>query len=218
MAECDYCGGSFDEEDALLEHMRDEHEGELGRIDQRRVADLEGEEPEVPTGPIAIMVIIFTAAAVVAFVVFGGAGGGEPQGQAAIPAPEQTPGDRASDEHGTIEMTVLGEDVDFSRSEYQVGSTDDPNFHFENGNGRIWHDHADGVTLQYAMWTLDIGVTEDTVVYQGTTYRDNATYNVSVRVNGEPVDPTSYVLEGAAQADADQGDHVRIVVEETDGN
>ena len=53
MAECDYCSESFDGEEALLEHMRDEHEGELGRIDQRRVADLEGEETEVPTGPIA---------------------------------------------------------------------------------------------------------------------------------------------------------------------
>jgi hypothetical protein len=216
MAECDYCGDAFDEEEALLEHMRDEHEGELGRIDQRRVADLEGEETEVPTGPIAILVIIFTAAAVVAFVVFGGGGGG---GSAAdIPAPEQTPAGEAH-EHGVMEMTVLGEEVDFSRSEYQVGSTGDPNFHFENGNGRIWHGHANGVTLQYALWTLDIGAPgPDTLIFEGTTYSDGDGYNVSYRVNGEPVDPTSYVLEGGSAETPEEGDHVRIVVEETDGN
>lgn len=76
MAECDYCGDRFDDEDALLAHMGEEHEGELGRIDQRRVADLEGESRELPTGPIAIALIVFVSAAVVAFVVFSGPNGG----------------------------------------------------------------------------------------------------------------------------------------------
>lgn len=212
MAECDYCGEQFDDEEALLEHMGAEHEGELGRIDQRRVGDLDGGDGEIPTGPIALGLIIFVSAAVVAFIVFGGGGGGNGS-EAAIPTPAQAPSGETH-AHGTIEMVVLGETVDFSRSEYQVGSTQNPHFHFENGNGRIWHAHSNGVTLQYGMWTLGIGVTEDTVIYEGTTYRDNETYNVSVRVNGEPVDPTSYVLEGTSMDNVEQGDHVRIVVAE----
>jgi hypothetical protein len=82
MPECDYCGERFDGEDALLEHMGDEHEGELGRIDRRRVAELEGDDRDVPAGPIAIALIVFISAAVVAYVVFGAGGGGNGGGQA----------------------------------------------------------------------------------------------------------------------------------------
>jgi hypothetical protein len=215
MAECDYCGEGFDDEDALLDHMADEHEGELGRIDQRRVGDRGDDGGGVPTGPIALGLIIFVSAAVVAFVVFGGPGG-DGGDAAEIPDPEQVPTGETH-EHGTMEMVVLGEQVDFSQQKYQVGSTGNPNFHFENGDGRVWHAHANGVTVQYAMWTLDIGVTEDEVIYNGTTYRDAEGYNVSVTVNGESVDPTTYTLEGASEQDPEAGDHVRIVVEQTDG-
>ncbi|MDS0260044.1 DUF3105 domain-containing protein [Haloarcula sp. S1CR25-12] len=37
MVDCDYCGASFDGEEAYLDHLADSHEGELGAIDQRRV-------------------------------------------------------------------------------------------------------------------------------------------------------------------------------------
>ena len=37
MTECDYCGESFDSEDAYLNHLQAEHRDELGRIDQKRV-------------------------------------------------------------------------------------------------------------------------------------------------------------------------------------
>jgi hypothetical protein len=212
MAGCDYCGETFDEEDALLVHMRDEHEGELGRIDRRRVSDLDDGASEVPTGPLAIAFIIFVSAAVVAFVVFGGGGNGS-SGNGSIPTPERTPTGSVH-EHGTMEMVVLGDQVDFSELKYQVSSTGNPNFHFENGNGRVWHAHAEGITIQYALWTLDIGVpAPDTVIFDGTTYSDGDEYNVSVTANGEPVDPTTYTLEGAGAQNPDQGDHVRIVVE-----
>lgn len=100
MPECDYCGESFSAEHDLLAHMRDEHEGELGRIDRRRVADLEGDDTDLPTGPIAIALIVFVSAAVVAFVVFSNPGGGNagratpidtgatPEGIEAEPLPE----------------------------------------------------------------------------------------------------------------------------------
>jgi len=210
MAECDYCGEGFDEEAALLEHMRDAHEGELGRIDRRRVAALDDGGGDVPTGPIAIGLVIFVSAAVVAFVIFGGGGGGGAPTEGSIPAPERTPTGGAAHEHGFMDVVVLGDGVDFSQRQYQV---QDDAFHFENGNGRVWHAHAEGVTVQYALWTLGIGVPDqDTVVFGGTTYNESAGYEVNVTVDGESVDPTSHVLEGASDSNPGQGDHVRVVV------
>lgn len=85
MAECDYCEEAFDDEEALLDHMADVHEGELGRIDRRRVADHTGDGGgELPTGPIAIVLIVFVSAAVVAFVIFGGPSDG---GNESLPSP-----------------------------------------------------------------------------------------------------------------------------------
>lgn len=48
----------------------------------------------------------------------------------------------------------------------------------------------------------------ETVTYRGTTYRDsNPGTTVTVEVNGEPVNPRTYVLE--------EGDRVQISVETT---
>jgi hypothetical protein len=117
-----------------------------------------------------------------------------------------------------MEMVVLEEEVDFSQDRYQIAAD---RFHFENRNGDIWHTHATGVTLQWAMGTLpDIEVTETSVTYQGTTYADSdPSYDVVVEVNGEPVDPAAHVLDGVSDANlAQQGDAVRIVVQEADGS
>lgn len=112
--------------------------------------------------------------------------------------------------HGDIEFVVNGSEVDFSQSKYQNASHQE-HFHFENGDADPWHAHSWAVTLEYGMDTLQgINVSEDSVTYNGTTYEasDPGT-NVTVEVNGEPVDPEEYVLK--------DGDSVRIVVEtETD--
>lgn len=107
--------------------------------------------------------------------------------------------------HGSITVTIAGERIDFSRDTYQL---QDNYFHFEHGNGDRWHVHGKDVTLQYAMDTLNIHVTNETVTYQGTTYRDsNPGTTVTVEVNGEPVNPRTYVLQ--------DGDRVQINVETT---
>lgn len=202
MPECSYCEAAFDDEDALLAHMREDHEGELSAIDRRRVADRGGEGEGFPTGPaILVGVVLFALAVVVYVVVFlGGGGGGDGE-----PGPFQS-----AHEHGTIEMRVLGEEVDFSRDRYQLEAD---RFHFEGNDGRYWHTHATDVTLAWAMDTLGVGLTEDTVTFEGTTYRDDdPDTEVIVEVNGEPVDPESYVLSGTPEPRPDAGDHVRIVV------
>ncbi|PSQ15149.1 hypothetical protein BRD00_15480 [Halobacteriales archaeon QS_8_69_26] len=77
MHECDYCDAEFDDEDAYLDHLGDEHEGELGLIDRRRV---EGKDDEggIAAGPIVIALVLGISIAGVlgATYLFSGGGGG----------------------------------------------------------------------------------------------------------------------------------------------
>jgi sulfur carrier protein ThiS len=196
MEECDYCGESFEGEKAYVKHLRTEHVDELGPIDRRRVgADDEGGS-DLPVGPLALALVIGATVAIVAYVTFFAGGGGTASGSVG-PA-------GSAHYHGSMEVVVLGERVDFSRSEYQLR---DDRFHFEAGDGTQWHAHATGVTLDYAMESLGFDVTRTSFTYQGTTYRDSSEeYTVRVTVNGDRVTPEEYVLQ--------EGDRVRVVVEE----
>ena len=204
MPDCDYCGESFGSERGRDKHLKAEHADELGPIDRRRL-DMEGDDESVlsgAAGPIALGVIILFAAAVIGFLVFS-------PGQS--PEPHNLGGYHG---HGTINMTVLGESPDFSRDRYQV---QDRFFHFENRNGRIWHVHGEGVTLEYGMNTIDIGVTDDSVTYNGTTYEDSdPQYDVEVTVSGRNVNPSTYVLEGEGRTpvagETSSDGHIRIIV------
>lgn len=44
MVECEYCGAAFEDEEAHLEHLGEEHAEELGAIDRRRVESATNEE------------------------------------------------------------------------------------------------------------------------------------------------------------------------------
>lgn len=213
MPDCDYCGATFDEEDAYLAHLREEHGDELGPIDRRRVDEAD-EADGIPLGPLALGGVVVVAAAVVAYVVFvaGGAGDGGGSGDGGtvngieVAQTPTGPAFQGVHYHGTITMTVTGDRVDFSRQRYQLQADA---FHFENPEGTVpyrWHAHAPGITLEYAMATLGIHVTDDSVTFAGTTYTDGEGYRVVVAVDDEDVDPAEYVLK--------EGDRVRIVVEQ----
>lgn len=192
MPDCGYCDESFDDEAAYRDHLRAAHADELGPIDQRRVVTDDG--GGLPTGPLAIGAILIVAAAVVGYVVFlpGDGNGAGPHDLGSVHY------------HGTIEVVVDGERIDFSQSRYQLQADA---FHFEGGDGTRWHVHAQDVTLAWAMESLGIGVTQETVTFGGTTYDDaDPDTSVSVTVNGNPVTPSTYVLK--------QGDTIRIVVEQ----
>lgn len=108
--------------------------------------------------------------------------------------------------HGGMEFVVDGEQVDFEGDRYQ---TNDRYFHFEDGDGSLWHAHSYSITLQYALSSLDgIDVDADgsTVTFDGTTYRAGESgTTITVEVNGEPVEPGEYYLK--------DGDEVRVVVD-----
>lgn len=215
MADCDYCGDSFEDEQTYLEHLAATHEGELGAIDKRRVAEAvdTGDDGGLPTGPLVLGGVLLFAAAVVAYVLVGVNGGG---GSGVVNGfdVDQTPGQVSQGEHGhgLINVTIAGEELDFSRAEFQR-PRQFAAFHFEGGDGRVWHKHASGVTLEYAMATLGIGVSEGTVTYNGTTYSDSDDgTTVTVAVGGESVTPSTYELAGASDRSPEDGDFIEIVV------
>lgn len=201
MPECEYCSESFDDDTAYATHLEAEHYDQLGPIDKRRIGEGTDEGGSgLPFGLIAGAAMLLIAVVAVGAVVFLQSGGDTP---AAAEGQQQPTNVGSVHYHGSIEMVVDGQQVDFSQREYQLQS--DP-FHFENGEGDRWHGHAEGVTLGYAMGTLGIEVTESTVTYQGTTYRDSDSgTSVTVTVNGDSVTPSEYVLQ--------EGDDIRIIVE-----
>jgi hypothetical protein len=187
MPDCSYCGESFASEDAYLSHLESVHKGELGPIDRRRIGG-EGKESRGLRSVLLAAVVVIPIVAVVYVLFFAGG----------------APADGPVHEHGTINGTEL----DFSQPAFQ-NPREYPAFHFEDGT-EVWHVHERGVTLQYAMSTLGITVTEDSVRYDGETYAgENAT--VVVEVDGEPVDPGEYVLDGVRAEDGEGGDYIRIV-------
>jgi len=201
MPDCRYCDRTLEDEDAYSRHLADEHADELGPIDRRRIQSGEDGGFDVDVAPLALIAVLGVAAAIVAYVVFLSGSGSSAPGIDAGTTPH---GVGSVHYHGTIEMTVDGERVDFTRTEYKH-PRENPAFHFEGRDDPRWHVHARDVTLEYAMATLGIGVTTDSVTFQGTTYRDSAAdTTVVVEVNGKSVTPSEYVLK--------QGDSIRIVV------
>lgn len=200
--ECGHCGRQFDDEEAYLRHLRDQHGDDLGPIEQRRVASMGDESGGRDAAVYLGIVGAFAIGGLLAYLLFFSGGGAGGDGAAG----EEGPYDVGSVHyHGTIAVTIGGQELDFSRQRFQMQA--DP-FHFENRDGEQWHVHARGVTLAYAMETLGIEVTEDTVTYEGTTYGDDPNETVVVEVDGESVSPDEYVLE--------EGDHVRIVANASD--
>jgi len=215
MADCSYCGDSFEDEDAYLDHLAAAHRGELSRIDRRRVEEREGDgdgDAGLPTGPLILGGILVVAIGGVLYLTVL-SGGSSATGPITVNGIEvaQTPAQQGTDHaHGIMNVTIESERIDLSREEYQLN---DGRFHFEAGNGRVWHAHAQGITLEYAMATLGIEVTDSSVTFEGTIYNDSDPgTTVVVEVNGQDVDPSSYVLKGAGAENPEQGDHVRIVV------
>ncbi|UPW01375.1 C2H2-type zinc finger protein [Halorussus gelatinilyticus] len=211
---CDHCGATFDDEEGYLRHLSTEHGDDLGPIEQRRVDSLRFDD-DGPTiamyggavGALAIGVLL-------AYLLFfsggeaGGAGGPDDAGGTPDASGLTRPQAVGSVHyHGTIEATIGGQQLDFGRQRFQLQADA---FHFENGEGRRWHVHAEEVTLAWAMQTLGIDVTNGTVSYRGTTYGDDPGETARVLVNGESVTPTEYVLQ--------KGDRVRIVANASAGN
>lgn len=227
MHECDYCGETHDSERAHLRHLKSAHRDELGPIDRRRVGDVEVDDGGLPTGPLALGVVVLASFAVVGYVVFIAGSGDAGAGAAdhGTIADDGEPYDvGAIHTHGTMEATIDGDEIDFEEDS-RIGGSDA--FHFHRGYAdrfgeQIYHIHARGVTLQYALDALGMEVNDDGTVltFDGETYDDSdADTTVEITVDGQPVEPADHLLEGVGPEDeaaAGEGDSVRIVVEVDD--
>lgn len=222
MVDCRYCDEQFADEDALLEHLSEDHNtAELSRIDRRRLDDTttSSESDGLPSGAIAGIGVtaVILVAMLVAVVLLGNGGalGDDPQpytDEVAV-----TPINYGEvHEHGLMEVTIEDETFDFADDQSLLGA--DEYFHFHGGD-HVWHTHGEQVTLEYALATLGIEVEEAGTVlkYDGGVYddREDGT-TVSITVNGETVNPSEYVLDGVAGTTVDEaaaGDYVVVTVE-----
>lgn len=147
MPACDYCERTFADTDAYLAHLAEEHYDNLGRIDRRRVDAFlnEQEGVQVPTPLLAIIAVILLVVSLAYILSPLWQGTSGPTGDSAEAQPHAL---GSVHYHGPIMMQVEEQRIDFSRSKYQL---EDRYFHFEHGDGRQWHVHGKGVTLQYLM-------------------------------------------------------------------
>ncbi|WP_435359594.1 MoaD/ThiS family protein [Haloarchaeobius sp. DFWS5] len=205
MHDCEYCDESFAAEDAYLRHLRDEHAASLGRIESRRVATLDDDEttdaPETSKLALAGAVVVFGLIVAGLFAQLGDSG--QQSGSLTDDAVAKPSGVGPQYDAGTLSVTVGGDAIDFSGDRYQHRSQA---FHFQAGDGRRWHAHGDGVTLEFALETLGFGVAEGGFAAQNETYVRSDGDRVRYAVNGESVDPEQYVLQ--------PGDRVEVVVRE----
>jgi len=211
MPDCKYCGDSFEDEQSYLRHLESEHEGELSNLDKRRIGGHEDEEGGFSTGAVILGVTIIGAFAVVAVLVTsmeGVGGGDEPTSQDTV------------HQHGTIQIVLEGSQLDLNQEQYLEN---DPNFHFHGGDRTdsgafIWHVHARGVTVKYALATLGFEVNDDgtqLTVGDREYDADDPDTEINIQVNGEAVEPGEYELSGVGpenEAAAGEGDDLVVEV------
>lgn len=93
MVECKYCGDAFDSEEAYLDHLVTEHEGELGAIERRRVEAARGDDDGIATTWLLVSGAGLAVVVVAIWMMFFAGGdpvpGAEPTGLESEPLPNQ---------------------------------------------------------------------------------------------------------------------------------
>jgi len=162
MVDCEYCGESFDGDDAYLDHLADAHDGELGAIDRRRVTKHTGGEGDgtLPLGPIIIGVVVVLAIGLAAYATQLGGGGGSVEADGIEASTLDSAG--ASDLLADVEQfpdrgndhVQQGADIDYERvpplSGTHYGSTTDAGFYEETpALGSLVHTLEHGAVIVY---------------------------------------------------------------------
>lgn len=107
--------------------------------------------------------------------------------------------------HGTIAVEVDGEEVDLTQDRYQFQNEA---FHLEEGNGRVWHAHVAGVTVEFAIAALRLEAGAPGTSRAKSRFVADREYVVKPTLNGAAVDPATTVLS--------ESDHLKVVLERTE--
>ena len=99
--------------------------------------------------------------------------------------------------HAGFSVVLNGQEIDFSQSRYQVGSTGSQLIHMEGGDGTTLHRHATGVTIGEFLHTVRMDIADGCFVADnGTQYCEQGESMLRYFVNGEETDSImDYVLE-----------------------
>jgi len=98
--------------------------------------------------------------------------------------------------HADFAVYMNGNKLDFSQTEYQssVGHEKDEHVHLHDGDGKVVHRHAEGVTFAKFLKSIGYELTNDCFTTDtGERYCTNASSTLGFYVNGITADKISYV-------------------------
>ncbi len=208
---CDKCGRSVDSRREEIEHLLEQHDDTVTSHEKdelkRELNDLDDDEGRsFPLRTVAKAVLVLAvlvgggyALASTGVIEFSADGSSGPGDVALGPA-------GSTHEHAQFSVVVNGESIDFSKPQYQYQQTQNPRIHFEGGDGSTIHKHATGVTIGFALESLNMGINATCLQVHADTYCENDTATLETTVNGNVIeDPASHVIR--------DGETVRISYE-----
>lgn len=98
--------------------------------------------------------------------------------------------------HADFAVYMNGNKLDFSQTEYQssVGQEKDEDVHLHDGDGKVVHRHAEGVTFAQFLKSIGYELTSDCFTTDtNEQYCTNASSTLAFYVNGNPADKTIYI-------------------------
>lgn len=104
--------------------------------------------------------------------------------------------------HADFLVSINGEKINFSQSQYQSTATNTlhSGVHLHDGWGTVIHYHQKGITLQDFFTSLDMNMSQNCFTTQNTSYCTNQTHNFEVYVNNKTIEnPQNYVADDLDQ-------------------
>ncbi len=98
--------------------------------------------------------------------------------------------------HADFAVYMNGNQLDFSQTEYQssVSHEKDENVHLHDGDGKVVHRHAEGVTFAQFLKSIGYELGSDCFTTDiKEQYCTNASSTLAFYVNGNPADKTTYI-------------------------
>lgn len=98
--------------------------------------------------------------------------------------------------HADFAVYMNGDRLDFSQTEYQssVSHEKDEDVHLHDGDGKVVHRHAEGVTFTQFLNSVGYELTSDCFTTDtNEQYCINASSTLAFFVNGNPADKTTYI-------------------------